>query len=55
MSSAIRKLAAFLFFCALPVFAASQELRVCADPNNLALLQPAATGLRECSGKTGSQ
>ena len=35
MSSAIRKLAAFLFFCALPVFAATQELRVCADPNNL--------------------
>jgi mxaJ protein len=35
MSSAIRKLAAFLFFCALPVLAATPEFRVCADPNNL--------------------
>lgn len=35
MSSGIRKLAAFLFFCALPVLAATAELRVCADPNNL--------------------
>jgi mxaJ protein len=35
MSSATRKLAAFLFFCALPSAAATQELRVCADPNNL--------------------
>ncbi len=35
MSSAIRKLAALLFFCALPVLAATTELRVCADPNNL--------------------
>jgi len=35
MSSATRRLAALLFFCALPVLAATQELRVCADPNNL--------------------
>jgi quinoprotein dehydrogenase-associated probable ABC transporter substrate-binding protein len=35
MSSAIRKLATFLFFCAVPGLAGTQELRVCADPNNL--------------------
>jgi len=35
MSSAIRRLAVFLFFCSLPVLAATPELRVCADPNNL--------------------
>jgi len=35
MSSVIKKLAAFLFCVALPAWAATPELRVCADPNNL--------------------
>lgn len=35
MSSAIKSLLAFLFCCGIPLLAATPELRVCADPNNL--------------------